>query len=151
MKILITPRSISAKKHPSLSLLEEMGYELVFPTPGAMPKEEDLIRHIPSCVAYLAGVEPVTEKVLRAAKDLKVISRNGVGLDNVDLKVAAELGISSCAGANSPGVAELALALILWGCVRSSGMTESSVAKGGQERSALKRRTSVWELSAVEI
>ena len=102
MKILITPRSTSAKKHPSLSLLEEMGYELVFPTPGAMPKEEDLIRHIPSCVAYLAGVEPVTEKVLRAAKDLKV---------------AAELGIQvlGAAGANSQGVAELALALILCG------------------------------------
>lgn len=115
--ILITPRSISSKGHPLFSSLEAMGYEIICPTPGAMPSEEDLIRHIPTCVAYLAGVEPVTEKVLRAAKYLKVISRNGAGLDNVDLKIASELGIQvlGAPGANAQGVAELALGLLLSG------------------------------------
>ena len=43
----------------------------------------------------LAGTEPITRVVLERAKDyLRVISRVGVGWDNVDHAAAADLGIS---------------------------------------------------------
>jgi D-3-phosphoglycerate dehydrogenase / 2-oxoglutarate reductase len=63
----------------------------------------------------IAGVEPLTDKVLTAAKGLKVISRCGVGLDSVDLEKAAELGIKVCITPDAPvpSVAEMALALML--------------------------------------
>jgi D-3-phosphoglycerate dehydrogenase len=69
---------------------------------------------LPECVGYLAGIEPIGERVLKAAKNLKVISRNGVGIDNIDLKAAKQLGIAIrvADAANSQGVAELAMAFI---------------------------------------
>ncbi len=62
----------------------------------------------------IAGVEPLTDKVLTSAKELKVISRCGVGLDSVDLESAAKLGIKVfiTPDAPVPSVAEMALALM---------------------------------------
>ena len=63
----------------------------------------------------LAGLEPLTKDVLVAAKSLKVISRVGVGMDNVDQAAAKELGIKvfNTPGVLTDSVAELALGLIL--------------------------------------
>jgi phosphoglycerate dehydrogenase-like enzyme len=98
-----------------LQRLQAAGYELVFSSPGKQPGEEDLLRLLPGCVGYLAGVEAISAKVLDAAKDLRVISRNGVGVDNIEPAAARRLGIAVCkaVGANSRGVAELTLALML--------------------------------------
>lgn len=62
----------------------------------------------------IAGVEPLSDKVLTSAKELKVISRCGVGLDSVDLESAARLGIKVfiTPDAPVPSVAEMALALM---------------------------------------
>jgi D-3-phosphoglycerate dehydrogenase len=114
-KILISPRSLTREGHPSLELLKEAGYELVFATPGKQPTEEELFEKLPGCVGYLAGVERISRKALEAAKDLKVISRNGTGTDNIDQAACERLGITICRteGANAKGVAELTIALIL--------------------------------------
>ena len=116
-KVLITPRSLSDCTHPALDALREVGLEPVSVRPGVMPNEADLIGAMPGCVAWLAGVEPVSEKVIDAASELKVISRNGTGIDNLPLQVLAEKGIKVCkaSGANARSVAELALSYILTG------------------------------------
>jgi len=116
-KICITPRSLSKPPHPYLSRLEEAGFRLVFPTPGRQPNEEELLQTVPECIGWLAGVEPITAKVLEASHDLKVISRNGTGVDNIDLAAAERLGIKvlKAEGANARGAAELTFALILAG------------------------------------
>jgi D-3-phosphoglycerate dehydrogenase len=116
-KIAVTPRSLSRDGHPALEALVQAGYEVVFPTPGRQPTVEELRTFLPSCVGYLAGVEPIPAEVLRACPDLKVISRNGVGVDNIDLQAARSLGIAveKAAGANARGVAELAITLMLAG------------------------------------
>ncbi|UCB45676.1 MAG: phosphoglycerate dehydrogenase [Spirochaetota bacterium] len=113
-KILISPRSLTKDGHPSLNLLEEAGYKIVYATPGKQPSEEELLEKLPGCVGYLAGVEKITKKVLEAAKELKVISRNGTGVDNIDLEAAKQLNISirRTEGANAKGVAELTIALM---------------------------------------
>lgn len=114
-KIAITPRSLSAGGHPALSQLTERGYELVFPSPGKTPSIEDLSTTIPNCVGWLAGVEPIPGSLLQEARDLRVISRNGTGVDNIEMPVADELGIevTRTVGANARGVSELAFALML--------------------------------------
>ena len=134
-KVLVTPRSVTAGGHPSLAKLKDAGYEVVFPTPGKQPAESDLLRLLPGCVGYLAGVEPVSAKVLEAAKGLKVISRNGVGVDNVDLAAAQRLGIPVCKtlGANSRGVAELTMAHIL-SLARWISFSDATIKAGGWER-----------------
>jgi D-3-phosphoglycerate dehydrogenase len=114
-RVLITPRSLTAKREPVLGLLEASGFELIFASPGLIPTEEQLLQLLPDCVGWIAGVEQISERVLRAATKLRVISRNGTGTDNIPLGVAKELGIriERANGANARGVAELSIALIL--------------------------------------
>lgn len=113
-KILITPRSLTKNGHPALGRLKEAGYELVMGPPGIQPDEDALIRLLPGCVGYLAGVETITGRVLASAADLKVISRNGIGSDAIDKAAAERRNIKICVapGANARGVAELAIGLM---------------------------------------
>jgi D-3-phosphoglycerate dehydrogenase / 2-oxoglutarate reductase len=57
----------------------------------------------------------VTREIIDAAPYLKIISRTGVGVDNVDVPAATEKGILVChtPGVNAPSVAEQTLALML--------------------------------------
>lgn len=80
----------------------------------AEEEADDLIqRHKP--IGMIAGIEPLTRKIMEHAPFLKVISRCGIGLDSVDLKAASELGIKvmNTPDAPTPAVAELAIALML--------------------------------------
>ena len=63
----------------------------------------------------VVGLQKITEKVLDAAKRLRVIGRCGVGLDNIDLKAAGARGIPVVytPGVNAQAVADLALGLML--------------------------------------
>ena len=114
-KILVTPRSITRDGHPALQRLEAAGYEVILSTPGQQPDEQELLRLLPGCIGYLAGVEPVGVKVLEAATELRAISRNGTGVNNIDLEAAERLRVRilRAAGANARGVAELAIGLML--------------------------------------
>ena len=80
-------------------------------------KEEELMELIYKYqpVGIIAGVEPITRKVLLSAENLCVISRCGTGLDSVDLIAAKELGINVLNTPDAPtsAVAELTIGLIL--------------------------------------
>ena len=60
------------------------------------------------------GRTKVTREVFEAAKNLKVVGRAGVGVDNIDLEAAKEHGVTvvNCPVATSEAVAELAMAMI---------------------------------------
>ena len=114
-RILVTPRSLSASEHPAIQLLRDQGWEVIFGPRGRLPEEAELLQLLPGCAGWLAGVEPISVRVLDAAKQLQVISRNGSGIDNIPLEEAKGRGITvlSAAGANAQGVAELTLGLAL--------------------------------------
>jgi D-3-phosphoglycerate dehydrogenase len=60
----------------------------------------------------IAGTETISRQALENAKEhLKVVSRCGIGMDNVDLKAANELGIKVFNAPNAPtqAVAELTI------------------------------------------
>lgn len=135
MRILVTPRSVTKSGHPSLEALKAAGYDVVFCKPGSFPTEDELVELIPGCVGYLAGVEQITARVLDAAVDLKVISRNGTGVDSVDVATAGKKGIKVCRalGSNARGVAELAFAHIL-SAVRSIPFSDSMLKSCKWER-----------------
>jgi phosphoglycerate dehydrogenase-like enzyme len=134
-KIIVTPRSLTKDGDPALNLLTGEGFEIVFSTPGSLPQEDELIRLLPGCVGYLAGVEPITAAVLEAATDLKVISRNGTGINTIDLQAAQRLNIEilRAEGANARGVAELTLGVIL-GLVRSIPFSDACLKRETWER-----------------
>jgi phosphoglycerate dehydrogenase-like enzyme len=136
-RVLVTPRSITrGGGHPALKALRDAGHEVVLSTASQQPAEDELLRRLPGCAGYLAGVEPVTAAVLEAASDLRVISRNGVGVDNIDLAAADRLGIRVCTtpGANARGVAELALGLV-FSLARAIPQSDRTVKAGAWERS----------------
>jgi D-3-phosphoglycerate dehydrogenase len=118
MRILITPRSLTAaglENVRELEPLRALGYELIPGPAGRLPSEDELVALVPGAEAWLAGVEPISARVLDVASSLTVISRNGVGADAIDLQAAEANGIEIllARGANSRGVAELTMLLIL--------------------------------------
>lgn len=131
-KILITPRSLTREGDPALDKLATEGFELLFSTAGVQPGEDELLSLVPGCAGWLAGVEKISSRVLKAAADLKVISRNGTGIDSIDLDAASRLGITiaRAEGANARGVAELAVSLLFALC-RSIPFSDSAM-KGGK-------------------
>ena len=134
-KILITPRSLTKSGHPALKRIEAAGYEIVFSAAGRQPSEAELLQLVPGCVGWLAGVEPISARVLEAATDLKAISRNGTGVDAIDLDAAQRLGIVvlRADGANAAGVAELTLGLIL-ALARAIPISDAKLKQGIWER-----------------
>ncbi len=134
-KILVTPRSLTKGGDPALDLLTEEGFEIIFSTPGAMPPEEELIELLPGCVGYLAGVEQITAAALESASGLKVISRNGTGINTIDLQAAQRLNIEilRAEGANARGVAELTLGVIL-SLIRSIPFSDACMKRDKWER-----------------
>lgn len=134
-RILVTPRSVTADGHPALDRLVRAGFEVVMPPAGKMPTASDLKQLLPGCVGWLAGVEPITDDVLAAAIDLRVISRNGTGVDAIDLESARRRGVEICRadGANARGVAELAIGMIL-SLARSLPFSDAVIKSGSWSR-----------------
>lgn len=110
-KVLIGPSSFGDAESQPLRLIEAAGLE-VLPNPyrRRLTKAELLELLRPDVVAVLAGQEPLDREVLRRSS-LRVISRVGAGMSNVDLEAARELGIAvrSTPDAPTAAVAELAL------------------------------------------
>lgn len=133
-RVAVTPRSLPAG-HPVLDRLAAEGFEVVHPAPGRTPTRSEQLAVLPGCVGYLAGVEPIDGELLRACPDLRVIARNGVGVDKVDVDTARELGIAveRAAGANAQGVAELAMALIFT-AVRQVAWSDARLKAGDWDR-----------------
>lgn len=82
-------------------------------------------------IGLIAGLEPLTEKVLTSAKSLKVIARVGTGLDSVDLVAAKKLGITVLNTPDAPtqAVAELTLGHIL-GLLRNIPVADRQIRNG---------------------
>lgn len=118
-KIILTTTTSFGKESPGLvERLDNHGFQVLHnPLARKLTAAELaglLTEYRP--VGLLAGTEPITRPVLEAARDfLKVISRVGVGWDNVDHTAAAELGILvyRTPGVLTHAVAELTLGLIL--------------------------------------
>lgn len=115
-KILITTSSFDLRHMPRSEQLAEAGFDIVLnPYKRRLTEHEVKTLLTEDVVGMIAGVEPLTESVLRSAKQLKAIARCGIGLDNVDLATAQELGIrvSNTPDAPTLPAAELTIAHML--------------------------------------
>jgi D-3-phosphoglycerate dehydrogenase / 2-oxoglutarate reductase len=77
--------------------------------------EEDLIGRAAQVDAILVGTTPITGRIVDAAEVLKVISRRGVGYDNIDLAALRrrKIPLTIVGSANAATVAEHTLSFIL--------------------------------------
>lgn len=101
------------------------------------PSAEELIKIIPEYEALLVRSETkVTKELLAAAKNLKVVARAGVGVDNVDVPAATKLGIvvvNSPSG-NIQAAAEHTVSLLM-SMARNVPQASASMKAGKWERS----------------
>ncbi len=132
-EILITTSSFGKQDSSLLHILSEnrLSYKL---NPYARKLTEaevvELIeQHQP--VGMIAGIEPLTRQVLEKAKNLKVISRAGIGMDSVALQAAKNLGVVVTNTPDAPTipVAELTLGMIL-SLLRRIHISDASIQRG---------------------
>ena len=116
MKVLISSRSFGKINSGAIQLLMDNGFDLVLNPYGKKLSEKEILGLMDDdIVGIIAGTELITKKIIEKSINLQVISRYGVGLDNVDLK---EVGKKDILVYNTPdapalAVAELALSLML--------------------------------------
>ena len=110
--ILVTGPAINER---AVRLAEDNGYSLVYVPPYT--SEEDLVRIVADAdpVGVIVRMGRFGASVIAAAPSLRVISKHGVGVDNIDLDAASrrEIPVVVAAGANAQSVAEHAIALLL--------------------------------------
>ena len=106
-KVLI-PQDVA---QPGKDYLRERGYEIKI---GGGVTADAIAADVVDCDAILARTAPFPAKVFEAGKKLKVISRHGVGYDNIDVAKATELGIwvTFAPESNADTVAEHAIGCI---------------------------------------
>jgi D-3-phosphoglycerate dehydrogenase/(S)-sulfolactate dehydrogenase len=113
--VLITTEVLRDARGKHAELLEAAGYELRFPAKSLLLSEDDVLEAAQGFAATIAGSEPYTDRVLAGLPALRIISRNGVGYDRIDVPATTRRGIAVTITpeGNHAAVAEHAIALLL--------------------------------------
>jgi D-3-phosphoglycerate dehydrogenase len=95
-------------------VFEEAGFELALLEKYS--DKSELIAAVADADALIVRSDKITEEVIAAAKNLKIVVRAGAGYDNVDLAAATAAGVTvmNTPGQNSNAVAELALGMMVF-------------------------------------
>lgn len=114
-KVLITPRSFGKHSDEAKRILIANGYEVVENPYGRILTEEEMKKEIADVDAVIIGIDPLNREVLSCAKNLKVISKYGVGTDNIDIEFCKghNIPVTVTRNANSDSVADFTFALML--------------------------------------
>lgn len=116
-KIFIGPASFGEINQLALLKLKKNGFEIIKNNFGRKINKEELIKILSdkTIVACIAGLESYDNDVI-SSSGLKVISRLGSGIDNIDLNIAKKQGLSIFTTANGPinSVAELTLGMMIY-------------------------------------
>ncbi len=115
MKVIVNTSSFSVQDSRPIEFLRAKGIEPVMNPYKRLMTAEEVVHICSDADAIIAGTEPLTADVLEKLLCLKVISRCGSGMDNVDLHIAQKRGIRVFNTPSGPtiAVAELALGLML--------------------------------------
>ena len=134
-KVLITTFPFGDKNRLPLDLLEKDNIEYLTNPVNKKLTEDQLACIITDFDVIIAGTEPITRKVMDRAKNLKLISRVGIGLDSVDLSAAKEkrIAVSYTPDAPANAVSDLALGLML-ALLRQTHVSNAKMHRGEWQR-----------------
>lgn len=139
-RVLVTPPMLIRRDGPHAEILRGAGFELVFP-PEDMPvmDKPTLVERLRDVDAMLASTDALTRDVL-AGSTLRVVARQGVGYDSVDITAATDLGIvvTTTPGVLEECVAEHTIAMML-GVARDLVRRDREVRKGNWSRQPFPR------------
>src|SRR5437660_12632484 len=114
VRVLVTPRAFLDLEGEHLTILKQAGYEIIAnPRPRTLT-EDEMAAYIVGMDGVIVGDDPVTHRVLDRATGLKVISKFGTHVDNIDVDVAAarHIPVTFTPGVTHPAVAELTIGLM---------------------------------------
>ncbi|HWR08185.1 MAG TPA: phosphoglycerate dehydrogenase [Sporomusa sp.] len=98
----------------------ENGWQIVWNSTGAAMSAGDIIqlnaRHLLDAILVYSSSDEINREVFKHCRNLKVVSRHGVGIENIDVTAAQQAGVPVKTTATMPGyetVADLTFALLL--------------------------------------
>ncbi len=116
MQIAITTSTFAQESTKPLEILKEHGYKYKLNPYARVLTVHEIKEFLQDCQGVIAGTEQLNADILQSLPLLKVISRCGIGLDNIDLRAAKALGVnvlSTSAERLAQAVAEYTLGLAL--------------------------------------
>ncbi len=134
-KVLITPRSFEKIKDKFEEIFRKENIEVITNPFGRVLTEEEMKELVKDVDGLIVGIDPVTSEVLKSANKLRVISKYGVGVDNIDLEASKRRNIivTNTPGANSNAVAELTVGLII-NVLRKINLSDKKTREGNWDR-----------------
>ena len=117
MKIVVTPPAFCKSEALKLKL-SSLFPNTVYNQNTDYLSEAELLNFLKDADAAIIGRDPVTQDTLDALPQLKMISKYGVGLDNLDLNAIKQRGVELALtkGINKRSVAELTLSFMIGLC-----------------------------------
>lgn len=114
-KVFVTPRSFGRHSNEPDEILKRFGVEVKKNPYGKILTEAQMIEEIKDVDGIIVGVDPLSKEVLQHAEKLKVISKYGVGIDNIDMDYAKErnIEVARALNANADAVADYTFALMM--------------------------------------
>ena len=143
----------SKKKILIIQKVHEKGMELINNHPNFDVEVtddtsvENLKSKIKDCDGASIRIAKLSGEVINEAKNLKIISRHGVGYDNIDLKTAKErdIKIAITANANAVTVAEHVM-FVLLNIAKRRELYHTTVKEGNfKDRNKLPKTIEVWK------
>ncbi len=130
MKVAVTSKSFSKNK---ILISELKQYFDDVKLNGATKKlnDEELIIFLEDCDGAIIALEEISKYVLDSLPNLRVVSKFGVGLDNVDLEYCQkkDVKIGWIGGVNKQSVAEMALGFMLM-LIRNLYLSSNKLSSG---------------------
>jgi D-3-phosphoglycerate dehydrogenase len=113
-RLAVTPPML-ADFPEAFAPLVERSVEIVFNRGNYPMDASQLAAFVGQEEAAIIGLDQISDAFFAYCPNLRIVARNGVGLDNVDLAAASRRGVLVTVplGANSTSVAELALGLLI--------------------------------------
>jgi phosphoglycerate dehydrogenase-like enzyme len=130
MKVGVTTVSFSSNQI-LLDKLRETGFVIKVNPFGRRLSPEELIDFLKDCDSAIIGLDKITSAVLEECPRLRLISKYGVGLDNIDFDACDRFNVSVKypIGVNKRSVSEMALSMIL-GLARNINSTSLELKEG---------------------
>lgn len=131
-KTLLTCPNMIATLESCRDDLDAAGIDIIMPELEQQLSEDALIELLPGVEGVIAGDDPFTRSVLEAGEQLRVISKWGIGVDNIDLSAAAELGVivTNTPGAFDHEVADICVGYMIM-LAREVHLIDRGVRAGG--------------------
>lgn len=132
MKVVITTTTFGLYDDSPIALLNKAGFKITLNPYKRKLAKKETASLLEDCQGLLAGTEVLDREILENATNLKVISRVGVGVDNIDFECAKQNGILvfNTPAVLTESVAELIIGLLL-DCLRGISLMDREMKTGG--------------------